>query len=534
MLFTFFLLVWGLTGDSPFACEGDEEYCVGPALEMLRRGDLNPHWFAHPASTTIYPLYFYYQFLNALVFHGTLASPSTCTENLIFDHVYLLCYLPRYMNVMLVVCSLPLLYLIGRSIFGNRAALFALPFFSISPLLLEYVQVIRSEAPALFFSLLAIYLSLKLYKNPTLPLHILIGISIGLGVSSRFPMLALMALFLVVDLGYAFKASQLRLRLKYLCYAAIGLFTVVLTFAVTTPFLFLDFRTFLHDMAVERAAHGLGCDGLSTLGNLDFYVRDAIPRLFFPVQTVLALAGMLIALARRKYDAALLIVYFTAILVGTCLHPFHTDKWVIPNLPILALFAGYSLDVLLSLVDFLMGKVMHAEIAKYASVVISLLLIVYLERQPFLACCVYNTIKIGTSTEPLFYQWVFGHLAPGTKICVVGGVWGGGHRERFQTKDFLYDPSYFDAECSGKYVSPSDLYNQGFKYFICSNMHYPVYQAEPAHYPRESRFFNEFFDNCKLIKELAPDKLSVGGLFDVQQRGATFRLYEFTPKTKMP
>src|SRR6516225_4475123 len=136
MLFTFFLLVWGLTGDSPFACEGDEEYCFGPALEMLRRGDLNPHWFAHPASTTIYPLYFYYQFLNALVFHGTLASPSTCTENLIFDHVYLLCYLPRYMNVMLVVCSLPLLYLIGRSIFGNRAALFALPFFSISPLLL--------------------------------------------------------------------------------------------------------------------------------------------------------------------------------------------------------------------------------------------------------------------------------------------------------------------------------------------------------------------------------------------------------------
>jgi len=530
MLFTGLLITWGLTGDTPLACEGDEMYCVGPALEMVRRNEINPHWLAHPASTTIYPLFFYYHFLNAQHFHGQLVSYSTNSENLIFDYTYLLCYLPRFINVFFVVSSLPLLYLIGRDVFSRTTGLLALWLFPISSLLLEYVQVIRSEGPALFFSILAIYLSLKLYNKPTLRLHVLTGAVIGLAVSSRYPMLALVVLFLLADLFHAWRETDFKLKRKYALFGAVGLATVVATFALTTPFFFLDFKTFLQDMSVERAAHGLGVDGLSTLGNLSYYLFDAIPRRFFPVQTWLALIGIVAALVRRNFAAVLLIVYMIAVIAGTCLHPFHTDKWLIPILPIMALFAGYAISLLLDLLRFGSTKFLKLELAPFVSATVAAALLAYFEWSPFLECCVYNTVKINFSTKPLFYKWVFEHVPAGTKICVVGGIWEGGHREHFKTKDFLYDPSYFDGECSGKYVSPTDLYHQGYQYFICSDSHYPVYLAEAKRYPREAKFFNEFFAETTLVKEELPIELSVGGLLKAKQRGAKFGLYKFTGK----
>src|SRR5262245_42198706 len=88
MVFTFFLVVWGMTGDTPYCPEGDEIYCVGPALEMAQVNSFNPHWLAHPASTTIYTLLFYYHFLNAVYFHGTLFGGGQPLDNVIFDNIF--------------------------------------------------------------------------------------------------------------------------------------------------------------------------------------------------------------------------------------------------------------------------------------------------------------------------------------------------------------------------------------------------------------------------------------------------------------
>src|SRR5437868_11533222 len=41
---------WGL----PFVYDLDEAYFVLPAYKMLASRDLNPHWFGHPGTTTIY------------------------------------------------------------------------------------------------------------------------------------------------------------------------------------------------------------------------------------------------------------------------------------------------------------------------------------------------------------------------------------------------------------------------------------------------------------------------------------------------
>ena len=110
MLFTFFMVVWGMMGDCPYRPEGDEMYCVDPALQMARDHSFNPHWLAHPASTTIYPLLLYYHLLNATYFHGTLFGGNQTIENIVYDNVFLFCYLPRFANALFLTFCVPLVY----------------------------------------------------------------------------------------------------------------------------------------------------------------------------------------------------------------------------------------------------------------------------------------------------------------------------------------------------------------------------------------------------------------------------------------
>jgi hypothetical protein len=109
-------------------------------------------------------------------------------------------------------------------------------------------------------------------------------------------------------------------------------------------------------------------------------------------------------------------------------------------------------------------------------------------------------------------------------------VWEGAHKSDYKVLDVLWDPSYFDVACGGKYQSPFDIYNQGYKYFIWTDNHCPLYLAEPTKYPRECKFFKELFDNSELVKEITPTTLDVKNMFSMPQRGFIWRLYKFVPK----
>ncbi len=532
MVFTFFLVVWGMTGDCPFAPEGDELYCVIPALRMIQENTLNPHWLAHPASTTIYPLFAYYSFLNAVFFHGTLVDSHSNLDSVVYDHILLLCYLPRYVNVFFLIACMPFVYLMARDIFSRRAGLIALCFLSISPLLVMYTQVIRSECPALFFSMVALYCTMKYYREPILKWQLLAAISIGLGASSRITMFALLPILLAASALVAWHNRNNENRNRNILNGVIGPISSVVTFAMTTPYFFIDFETFKRDMAVEKAAHGLGCDGLSTLGNFQFYLGEAIPREFGTIPALLALIGIVVALQRRNFFAALLVLFMIAILAGTSLHPFHSDRWLVAITPILAIFAAGAMAQISFLIEGVLTKI-GSKLSAFITVVALILFSLFqLEYERFITVCARNTVKIHYSTEPVFYKWVFENVPRDTPICFVG-VWNGGHRERYKIKDVLWDPAYFDQAFGvGQYRSPMDFYKEGYKYFVWTDIQSPLYFAEPYHYPRECRFYRELLENVELVKQIEPEQLTVGGLFNMKQRGPTIRLYKFVPHEK--
>lgn len=528
MVFTFGFTVWGLTGDCPNLPEGDESMVVSAALGMVQRGDFDPRYLGHPASTIIYPLCFYYHFLNSTYFHGILADPSLNLDNTMFDNVFLLCYLPRYLNVLMIVGSIPVLYKIGREVFGRNAALMGIWMFPISQLLMIWGQVLRSDVSALFYSLLAIYFCIRSYKEPSYKFQTLTGVFIGLAVSSRWPSLALLSVYAMTNAALIWKNRTLtKERLGSLALAGYGLVIAGITFALTTPYVFITPEILMHDLAEEKAAHGLGCDGLPPWGNFIWYIKEAIPREVHLPQAILAAVGIAIGIWKRNYLSIALAVYTLAILTGTSLHLFHTDKWLLPILPVLALFAGQTLSVLGTYLHELFWTKMKDRTATILCTIIAVLVIGNIEYDPFIAVCTQNTHKMMASTDSQFYEWTFANIPKGTKICFVG-VWDGGHAERYQLINVIDDPSYFDRK--KKYVSPFDIYNQGYKYFVWNSYHCPLYLREPQRYPRECKFFKELFDNTELVKEFTPKLIEVPGYLQILQKGPIFRMYKFVPK----
>ncbi len=528
MLLTFACMVWGLTGDCPFRPEFDEALSVSIALNMVKTGDPNPHWLAHPGSTLIYPLACYCHFLNATLFHCVMSNPDFDVQKFMYDNIFVLFYIPRYLNVFLFVASVPLLYAIARETFNKTVGLLSIWIYAISPLLVAWTQLLRSDASALFYSLLAIYACLRMYRHPSLKMQTLFGISMGLAVSSRWPSLAVASVFVLVAMALLIQNKEPDARRRNFMVAVYGVALAAIVFALTSPYVFIDQGTLIKDLLEEKAAHGLGCDGLSPTQNLIWYINTGIPKEFYSPQCFLALLGLTVAIWKRNLMAIVLATYTLAILVGTSLHPFHAVKWLVPVAPMFALFAGNGLAFCF---DFLRQKLtqLSPKLGSIMATAILIFCLVKIEYEPFMAVCRNNFQRSYTSTDIQFYEWLNSTIPHGTSICFVG-VWEGRYKSDYKVINVLWDPSYFDYANGGKYQSPYEIYDKGYKYFIWTDNHCPLYLAEPSKYPRECKFFKELFDNSELIKEIKPTTLEVKNLFSYPQRGFIWRLYKFVPK----
>lgn len=529
MLFTFACMVWGLTGDCPYRPEFDEALSVSTALTMVKTGDPNPHWLAHPGSTLIYPLAGYYHFLNSAVFHGAMSEADFDVQKFMYENVFTLFYIPRYLNVFLFVASVPLVFAIAQEVFNKRVGLLSIWLFSISPLLVFWIQLLRSDASALFYSLIAIYACLKMYRQPSLKMQTLFGISLGLAISSRWPSLALLSVFTFVNAALIYQNKDPESRRRNCLMAVYSIALAAIVFSATSPYVFIDYPVLIKDLIEEKAAHGLGCDGLSPPQNFMWYFQKGIPEQFYPPQCILAVMGVALAFWKRQFLAITLAVYTLAILVGTSLHAFHAVKWLVPVIPMFALFAA---NALVHCSDFIQEKMTHLSGPKtgaFTAIAALVICMLGIENEPFMTICRSNYARSYISTDIEFYEWINKNISHGTPICFVG-VWEGQHKSDYKVLDVLWDPGYFDKANGGKYQSPFDIYDMGYKYFIWTDNHCPLYLAEPDKYPRECKFFKELFDNSEIVKEITPKTLDVKNMFVIPQRGFIWRLYKFTPK----
>ncbi|MCB0210045.1 MAG: glycosyltransferase family 39 protein [Anaerolineae bacterium] len=234
-----------------------------------RRSTLNPFWNVDSQERRSYtyghfPLYVLV--LVAHLFHGlaplaqSLGLPAdwieffTTTET---GQGY--AHIGRGLVALADVFTVYLVFLIGRRIYGVWGGLLAAALSTFTVLQIQLAHFFAVDPITTTFTLLAIYGSMLLYERQSIGTAILTGVGIGLAVASKFSALPIVAVpvvaaFLAMRHARHEEPEQdgayVQSRMIGLVLLALGLSFVI--FAVTSPFVLLDFANFKRSVIDEQ------------------------------------------------------------------------------------------------------------------------------------------------------------------------------------------------------------------------------------------------------------------------------------------
>lgn len=478
MLASALILTWGMVKDLPYIHEVDEaQFWVEPAARIASTGDLNPHWFGHPGSTVIYPLAAIYRLR-----YGAQAQAGLALYPLNF-------YLAgRMLSILYGVASIPFIFLCGRKLFNPDSAILGTLFFIFCPQVIYHFQIIRTDSAATFFGWATLYLIARIYDNPRVIYQVLAGICIGLGISSRYFMVVLLLPLLMVNLVHF--RLHLKPRKNILMAAGCALLVCLSTFAISSPYFFLDFQTAIQSLQSEARSIHLGADGLSPAGNLLYYIITAIPALITWPQALLALTGIVIVILRKKVLPIFYFIYCLAFMISISLSHLHWARWIIPLLPFFTLAAGYALQQITSRL-FSQPKRYLACLA-LAGLAVSILPI-------------YNSVLLDIraskpGTRILATQWIEKNLPAGSTIIQ-------------ESYGAILDGLPYPSEIKGTLAESASLEEYralGADYLIVSSAIYNRYYNEPTRYASEINFYEQLNHCGCMVYEILPDKTQGG------------------------
>jgi hypothetical protein len=265
--------------------------------------------------------------------------------------------------------------------------------------------MVRTDSAAVFFGLLALWLSLRALDEPRIRWYVLAGLSVGLAVSSRYFMVALIPVLVAVAILPHRRAFRPALRS-----AAIALGSAVSGFVISTPYFFLDWHTTLRSLGAENEAPGPSAGGLSPLGNLRWYLGTAIPEALTWPLVVLAAVGVVLVVRRTRSPQVLLVAFCTVFLVGISVSKVHQQQWVIQILPVLLVFAAFTVDAVVHTLAAPATRVLRASILTPVALV-AITGVLAIEPLATLVRADANA-----STGEVARDWIVAHIPPGSRL----------------------------------------------------------------------------------------------------------------------
>ena len=300
----------------------------------------------------------------------------------------------------------------------------------LTAIVLWYGQIMRTDTSGLFFAVVALWLVVRAMETERRRDWVLTAIAIGLAISSRYIFATLIAPYLVAAVLSAHSTRKVgaaegswRRSILALLLAA---FVVPLTFVVTSPFVLLELR----QLPIDSSVHP-GADGLSPIGNLFWYLGTQAPLTFgLAILAVAAIGAVAVARSHPRVFAVL-VAYAGSYLVGVSASPLHWDRYIIPLVPIVAIFAvggaqasGSAVAGAVARRERVGRKRPIAEIngesrvaARSLGVVTSLVIIGLLLTPSIVDTAASVRQHAGPSTRAVATDWVSQNLPPGSRIA---------------------------------------------------------------------------------------------------------------------
>jgi len=272
----------------------------------------------------------------------------------------------------------------------------------------------------------------------------------------------------------------------------LGLIFVLMGFFICAPFFFLDFNTAIRDVADENRATHLGAERLSGIKNHLWYITNPL-RWGLGIQIeILAGLGILYALYRHRKNELLLLSFPLIFWLAIGAMRLRWDRWIIPTLPFLTIFAANFLVELIHKIP--RPKVIQQKKNTFLAIVVMLLVLM-----PLYNIISHDYLISQKDTRTIGKEWIDANIPIGTEIA----------------KDWYTPPisnNLYNVTVKYSISDKSlDYYKKKkFKYLIVSSYMYNRYLAEPEKYPNQVKFYKDLFEE-ELVQEFKPNPKNIPG-----------------------
>lgn len=327
----------------PSLYDPDEPIFMILALKLLKQHTLNPGWFGHPGTTTIYLI----SLIDVAVY---LVGSATGQFHGVHDFTAAayadpaLLFVPaRVAMALFGTGCVWLTYMIGRRLFGDMVGLIAAAFLAANSLHILWSQVVRTDVMASFFMLASLHFSIKAAQRGMAKDYLFSGALIGVAIATKWPSAVALigplgaAAYRIIISRNAWKAEVRVVSAGFLC--------AILFLFVASPYILLDWHTVLTNVSGEVNHGHLAQNGGSFAYNLRWYVVGQVqPSMGF---IGLALLAVGVAASGRSALARWILLPMGAAFVALiCSQSMVWSRWLIPAMPILCILAAVGVEAL--------------------------------------------------------------------------------------------------------------------------------------------------------------------------------------------
>jgi len=324
----------------PSLWDDDEPFFLMFGLKLLKSHTLNPGWFGHPGTITIYLI----SLCTALVYAagailGEWADARQFVAAIYADPATIM--VPQRMVIAAAgLASVWLTYLVGRRMHSPAVGLVAAAILALSPLHIDLSQLVRTDVQMTMFLLLSVYCALPLAEDYRRGPLVASAAMAGLAGATKWPgmLILLVPLAFILSGPGSLRETAWRVLLSTLAATA--------TLLLVSPYLVLDYRTALGNLIVEGRPRHLSQTSGGPLETLSFYLLEVLPGALGWPLLIAAAAGLALCLGRQPARKLVIptmvpVVTFLALI---SLQSIMWPRWAVPTLPFLALSAALAFD----------------------------------------------------------------------------------------------------------------------------------------------------------------------------------------------
>lgn len=335
----------------PSMYDPDEPIFMITALKLLGEGTLNPGWFGHPGSTTIYLV----ALIDAAVagfglLSGRYADVGEFARAAYADPALL--FVPaRVAMALLGVGAVWLTHALGKRVEGQAVGLLAAALLAVNGLHIAWSQVVRTDIHASVFMLAAMIFAVRAMAGGRLADFLWAGAFAGFATATKWPAATVFLAVAGAALGAARAGGDYRQAARRVVLAAAA---ALLALFLASPFILLDWQTVLANVSGEVKAGHLAHTGRGFVANLGFYAGQ-LAASTGPLGVPLALAGLLLARRRSRAARFVVIPVTLAFLALIASQNMVWSRWVLPLLPMASLLIAVAILALAELAGRVAG-----------------------------------------------------------------------------------------------------------------------------------------------------------------------------------